>query len=311
MDYYGILRKHAEMVELAPSETSFFSEPSKGLDPRLFSGTNLIPSVRNSILAMLLNFLKLEFYNPEAWAKAWLAGSGVSHNWAAERDPADLDCLVGVDFIKFRQANQNAAGLSDREIASYMNERFREELNGKEEFLGAFELTFYVNLKSNIEEIKPYAAYSLTDDTWTVPPSVLQVPANPEWEQIVERDLADTEELIKRYSDAILKVTNAPNDAIRRNAESVLANLVSQGAAMFEDIHSRRSAAFSEGGEGYADFNNYRWQAGKRSGAIAALKKLHNVHKSSKQVFNEETYGLDLPSADILIRRASTRPKFY
>lgn len=312
MDYYEALRKQATPVDITPTDTSYFSESSAGLDPRLFVGTHLISSVRNAVLGTLLNYLKLEYYNPEMWAAAWLAGSGVSHQWHAQREPADLDCLVGINYLQFRQANPQYTGLSDREIADLINEGLRKDLNSKDElFQEAFELTFYVNIKSNIEDIKPYAAYSLTSDTWTVPPSQLEAPKNPEWALRTDRDLADTQTLIKRYSETIDKIQNAPNDAIRRNVESVLANLVAQGSAMFEDIHSKRSEAFGPSGEGYGDFNNYRWQAGKQSGAVNALKRLHDVHKQSKKVFSEEMYGMELADASILIRRAATRPRPY
>ena len=172
-------------------------------------------------------------------------------------------------------------------------------------------MTFYFNVKSEIREIKPYAAYSLTSDTWTVPPTQFETPSNPDWQKIADKDLEDTHTLVKRYSEAIDKVQSAPNDAIRRNVESVLVNLVAQGSAMFEDIHSRRGDAFGPSGEGYGDFNNYRWQSGKRSGVIAALKGFHEIHKNSKKLFNEETYGMELPDASILIRRVASRPRPY
>lgn len=312
MDYYEALRKQATPVDIKPSDTSYFSEPSAGLDPRLFTNTTLIPSVRNAILGTLLNYLKLEYYNPEMWVSAWLAGSGVSHQWAAHRDPADLDCLIGINYLQFRQANPQYTGLSDREIADLINEGLRKDLNSKDElFQEAFELTFYVNVKSNIEDIKPYAAYSLTSDTWTVPPSVTPAPSNPEWQALADKDLENTYKLVQRYSQTIDTIQNASNDAIRRNAESVLANLVAQGSAMFEDIHNKRSAAFGPSGQGYGDFNNYRWQAGKKSGVVNALKNLHHIHKDSKKIFSEEMYGMELADASILIRRAATRPRPY
>lgn len=311
MDYYEALRKQVEPVELTPTSTSYFSKPVAGLDPRLFINGSMVPSVRNIILSKLLNYFKLEYYNPEAWTRAWLAGSGVSYQWAAQRDPADLDCLVGIDYPKFRQANEEYAGLSDREIASLINEGFRDSLNKEEGFMDVYELTFYVNVKSNIEEIKPYAAYSLTDDNWTVTPNDDPVSIHPEWESAIQEDVNNAKEIIERYGDVLNKIKAAPNDAIRRNHEAALAHIVGQASAMYKDIHERRSEAFSQQGEGYYDFNNYRWQAGKRSGVVPALKKLHQISKASKQVFNEETYGLDLPDASILIRRASTRPRYY
>jgi len=310
MDYYSALSKQVEPVEMTPEATSYFSKPVTGLDPRLFINGNLIPNVRNIILAMLLNHLKLEYYGPESWMRAWLAGSAVSYQWAADRDTPDLDCLVGLDYVQFRASNPEYTGFSDREIASMFNENFRKNLNAQN-FLDVFDITFYVNVKSDIRDIKPYAAYSLTEDGWTVPPFEVEVQRNPMWEQVVQSDIENAQEILKLYSELVNKIKVAPNDAIRRNHEALLKHVVEQGSALFQDIHEKRSQAFTESGEGYYDFNNYRWQAGKRTGVVQAMKNLHNISKQSKKVFNEETYGLDLPDTSILIRRASTRPRYY
>jgi hypothetical protein len=49
---------------------------------------------------------------------------------------------------------------------------------------------------------------------------------------------------------------------------------------------------------------NYRWQAGKETGTIQALKKLKDISAKGKKVFEEQTYGMELPNVDTLIRRA-------
>ena len=306
MNYYEVLQQSAKPVSVEPSGTSYFSVPSTGLDPRLFKNSKLDSHVRQAILATLLRHLNLRYQSVDAWMNAWLAGSGVSTQWASQRTPTDLDCLVGVDYIKFRQANPAYAGYSDKEIADTLNEGFRLDIHPEtENFLGQFELTFYVNVKSNIVDIKPYAAYSLISDDWTVPPEIAGAPDNPEWEKIAEQDKQAAIKIIKRYSDALEKVQNAKNDAARINAQAALQNAVEQGAALFDMIHENRKVAFSDQGEGYLDFNNYRWQAGKRSGAIQALKKLNAIAKDAKSIFATETYGVELPSASTLIRRAA------
>ena len=73
---------------------------------------------------------------------------------------------------------------------------------------------------------------------------------------------------------------------------------------MFEDIHHGRKAAFSQSGQGYLDYSNYRWQAGKSSGGVQALKKLKDLSKKTRQEFESQTYGMELPDARVLIRRA-------
>jgi len=294
-----------EAVTVEPSETSYFSNPQAGLDPRLFRDNQMVGSVRDGILRILFEHLRNNYYNPEAYVHAWIAGSGVSFQWAANRSPADLDCLVGVDYIRFRQSNTKYAGFSDKEIADMFNENFREDLHPKtEEFMGAFELTFYVNVQTDIRNIKPYAAYSLTDDDWTVEPQNLTVTVGRDWERKVTRDENMAVEILTRYSEALSKIGTATTDAARRNAEAALKLSIEQGAALFEDIHHGRNAAFSQSGQGYLDYSNYRWQAGKSSGVVQALKQLKDLSKKTRQEFESQTYGMELPDARVLIRRA-------
>jgi len=294
-----------EAVTVEPSETSYFSNPQAGLDPRLFRDNQMVGSVRDGILRILFEHLRNNYYNPEAYIHAWLAGSGVSFQWAANRSPADLDCLIGVDYIRFRQSNPKYAGFSDKEIADMFNENFREDLHPQtEEFMGSFELTFYVNVQTDIRNIKPYAAYSLTDDDWTVEPQNLTVTLGRDWERKVTRDESMAVEILTRYSEALSKIGTATTDAARRNAEATLKLSIEQGAALFEDIHHGRNAAFSPSGQGYLDYSNYRWQAGKSSGVVQALKQLKDLSKKTRQEFESQTYGMELPDARVLIRRA-------
>ena len=93
MDFNEALVKNATPVALEPSETSYFSSPAAGLDPRLFRDNRLIGSVRNGILSILFDHLRRHYYNPDAYIHAWLAGSGVSYQWAANRTPGDLDSV--------------------------------------------------------------------------------------------------------------------------------------------------------------------------------------------------------------------------
>jgi hypothetical protein len=306
MNFYDALAKNAKPVEIAPTSTSYFSQPSAGLDPRLFVDNKLIGSVRNSVLGILFEHLKNHYYNPQGYIYVWIAGSGVSYQWAAQRLPGDLDCLIGVDYLKFRQANTQYRGLSDQEIADMFNEDFRNELWPQtSNYLGAFELTFYVNAQTDISKIKPYAAYSLTDDNWTVEPQEVTVSITKDWEHKVTRDKNRGVEILTRYSDALEKIGGAKNEAMRINAESTLKLAVDQASALFEEIHHGRKSAFSQSGMGYIDYANYRWQAGKASGLITALRALKELSDKTKKEFEEQTYGMELPSAKTLVRRAS------
>jgi hypothetical protein len=305
MNFYDALIAQAHPVDVEPSETSYFSTSTAGLDPRLFRDGKFIPAVRSSILRILLDYLKANYQSPEAWTTVWLAGSAVSYQWTAARKPADLDCLIGINYLMFRQANEKYKAFSDKQIADMLNEGFRSDLHPvTDDFLNAYELTFYVNVKSNILEIKPYAAYSLTQDDWTVQPELRTPPSNKSADRRADLDKSMTVEILSRYSRALSDIGAATTDTARRNAESTLLLAIQQGAALFEDIHSNRRNAFSPSGLGYADPANYRWQAGKASGTVQALKKLKDIHSQGKKSFETKTYGMELPSTDTLIRRA-------
>ena len=304
MSYYEALAKLASSVEPEPSETSFFSSPDKNLDPKLFSNNSLKPALRKSILSTLFNYLSQFYKGVDSWTHAWLAGSGVSYQWRASRTPADLDCLIGIDYPRFRAQNPDYQGLSDKEIAAELNEALAELDKQTEDFMGAYELTFYVNVRSDITEIKPYAAYSLTDDEWTVEPSHETPVTDPSWDLKVQSESDYADKIISRYNEAAAGVRGASNPAARTNAEAALKQAVDQGAALFDDIHQGRKQAFSPEGQGYSDFYNYRWQAGKHAGTIPALRKLKDIKKGAQEMFETETYGVELPNANMLIRRA-------
>jgi hypothetical protein len=293
---------------LEPAETSYFSEPSITLDPRLFKNEKLEPTVRSAVLQLLFNHLDSTYMGGSAWSHVWLAGSGVSHHWAAHRDPGDLDCLIGIDYPRFRASNIRFAGLSDKEISSMLNEGFREDLHPiTNRFLGAFELTFYVNVRSNIVDIKPYAAYSLTNDEWTVEPYPIRLQVSKTWADSSEADRIQAIDILTKYHNAKTKYEQAGNEALRANARSEMRIAMVQGIGLYDSIHEGRSSAFSPSGEGYADFTNYRWQAGKRSGVIQGLRALKDEMDAQDEALNKKTYGVDLPDAGTLIRRAATR----
>lgn len=287
--------------------TSYFSTPSSTLDPKLFEGRNLRAPIRQGIVGMLNDFLGQKYRHPEIWAHAWLAGSGVSYQWEASRQPGDLDCLVGVDFVQFRKANPEFVGLSDAEISYEINDDFYNGLQQKTSNWNGFELTFYVNPGgTDIRDIKPYAAYDLKYDEWTVTPSPLAAPpAAPSWEQsaMSDRDMAG--QISNRFVAAMNAAQVSTSDASRRNAETTMKMAMEQAVNMYEDIHMGRRLAFSTDGLGYADFHNYRWQAAKRSGTIQALKPIRDKAMAIAADTAEQLYGVDLPDTTTLIRRAA------
>lgn len=296
----------AAPVHIVESQTSYFSEPATLLDPRLFRGTKLIPAVRDAVLATLYGHLGQHFADPDSWTTVWLAGSGVSYQWTAQRDPADLDCLIAVNFVQFRHSNSGYMGLSDAEIAALLNEGFKSDLHpATDNFMDSYELTFYVNPAKDIRNIKPYAAYSLTSDDWTVEPTADATSFPNDWFSKADVDTRMAQDIVSRYQDALNNISMARNDVMHLNARTALMLAVKQGAALFEDIHSGRKSAFTETGAGYSDYANFRWQHGKASGAIQAMKHLRDYHKATIKEAQLSAYGTELPDAATLVRRAA------
>ena len=293
------------MTNLGANPTSYFSAPAPELDPTLFDGRNLKSWVRQGVMAILGDFLNLHYRHSEVWAHPWLAGSAISYQWQASRKPGDLDCLIGINYVQFRKANPEFRGLTDREIAAQLNEEFRNELQGQTENWNGFELTFYVNPgATDIRSIKPYAAFDLKYNEWTVVPDPnQQAPKNPEWERIASSDKETSEQVTTRFNAAATDLRTSNSEAVRRNAEARLTAAASQGNALYNEIHTNRSIAFSPEGEGYKDFHNYRWQAGKATGTIEQLRSVRQYMKNTLK--GQNPYGVDLPDTSTLIRRAA------
>ena len=294
-------------MDISGASTSYFSAPSTELDPDLFEGRHLRSWVQQGITSLLNDFLGQNYRQADVWAHPWLAGSGVSYQWSAAREPKDLDCLVGVDYIQFRKSNPEFSGLSDKDISEVINDKFRSQLQPQTEDWNGFELTFYVNNgATDIRNINPYAAYDLKYDDWTVTPDPMaQPPQHPDWEQIVSSDKAMTNKILTRFQAALNDVSVSHNDATRRNAEVRLQTAAEQGTALFDEIHHNRSLAFSPTGKGYRDFNNYRWQAGKREGPEHTLRDIRAHSSEVKEQREKSLYGTTLPDAHTLLRTSA------
>ena len=293
---------------LQPTETSYFSQPTVGLDPRLFTNGKLTPTVRSAILQLLFNYLNDNYTGANEWAAAWLAGSGVSYQWAAQRDPGDLDCLVTINFISFRQSNSQYLRFSDQDIAEMLNEGFRGVLQPRtESFMNSFELTFYAITSPRITDIKPYAAYSLSDDDWTVIPQPITVHSVEKWDKTVAADKQRTIDALTKYIGAKNKYESASNEAIKTNAKSEMRVAMSQASQIYDEIHEARGNAFGPTGSGYLDFANYRWQANKKSGAIQALRAIKKEMEEADAAAAQSLYGVNLPDSRTLIRRAASQ----
>jgi hypothetical protein len=279
------------------NEPSFFNQPKPTLDPRLFDDVEIKPYVRQTILKLVEDFFGSRYSGADRWSTVWLAGSAASYQWR-EADDLDLDVLIGINMDKFRQDNQQFRGASEQQIADVINGQLRTILAPHTaHWNGGFEVTFYVNPGGeDIRDLRPYAAYNLTNGIWTVPPSKLrpdwnEVRAFPSvWRSAVQRDTSMANMLVEQYNQALSSYQKISNPAQRQNLSTNLRRVLSEASMLFEGIHSDRGSSFSPMGGGYHGFANYRWQSGKRTGAIQALRQLHDVHRGVqlREMFPDE-----------------------
>lgn len=281
------------MVTLTPGASSYFSAPVQCLDPSLFDSRNQMHAqVRVQLLGTLYGYLRSQFHDPESWSTVWLAGSGASYQWSAARDPGDLDILIGVDYIAFRKANPRYVGLSDNEVSQLLNSDLQQNLWPQTADLNVggtrYEVTWYNNPgATDIRVINPYAAYNISDRTWTVAPNPDQhAPSNPDWERKSAEDYTHAVDILGRYEQG-------DTDALH------------EGAALFDEIHTGRHTAFGPGGAGFADWTNFRWQSGKRSGVVPALHVLKDRLTEEQKQRQLDTYGEQLDDTSAVLLKAA------
>lgn len=311
MSIYDRLAERAHPVVAQEQPTSYFSAPETDLDPRLFDGDHLKEKVRHQLLSIIHAWMHAQGYaHVAAWLKVWLAGSGVSYQWSAARDPGDLDVLLGVDFVGFRRSNQDYAQLSDREIAKHLNKRMHDTLWPKTAHLNGFETTWFVNPDSDdIRKIHPYAAYSLDTDTWAVTPDPNAHPlVMPEWNVAVANDKAQSGIIIARYNKALEEVEGSLNPGGRLNASITLRTAAREGAALYDSIHEGRTKAFSKEGQGYNSLPEFRYKSAKGAGVLAALRELKDELTEAGISEQEDLYGSAFPDAhEMLVEAAISR----
>lgn len=294
-------------VGITAGASSLDIMPASSLDPELFVGDRLKTGVRLDLLQTLNGYFSSGYANHERWLRAWLAGSGVSYRWNAAHDMKDLDVLLGVHPIAFRSANPAFRQLSNTEIASHLNDGLRTDLwPHTAVWHDQYEVTWYVNPGAwDINVIKPYAAYDLLEDGWTVPPNADAPRVDPQWEVASGMYHMRANTAVERYSQSLTDLQNATNPAARVDAERRFQMAVDQAISLFETVHAGRKTAFSGTGEGYDDWGNYLWQMGKKAGWIPALRQIKDYHQRATEAGHVQTYGVALPDTDTLIRRAA------
>jgi hypothetical protein len=310
-EYGFFLSRVMKPVSPTPGESGYFSSPEDHLDPRLFEGDRVREDVRQWILKRLYTFWGDRYHAPQDWSTVWIAGSGISYQWAAGRGNGDLDILIGVDYDDFWEANPRFQGLSEADLAAIFNQQFHEELwpdTSETNFHGGvFEVTFYVNPAStDIRNINPYAAYNLSDNTWTVrPPGGDAFTHPPEFYRSADNEVAHASDLVSRFNKVATELASyAPASPGWHNATRQADLLASQASTMYDSIHLGRKQAFGPGGSGYGDYYNFRWQRHKQAGTAQALHAVAAARQSAHEEFNGAMYGGALEGADVLLRRA-------
>jgi len=275
-------------IELGAS--SYFSRPSNILDPNLFEGEHLRPDVRDTILRIYMDYMGRNYNEPSRWSMVWLAGSGISFQWAANRGNGDLDVLFGIDYSEFVTANPDFMYFDRHEIAEFITADLRKNLwpiTAHTYFgMGEYELTFFLNdnvegTTNSIVNIHPYAAYNLTKDQWTVkPPRLGAEPAADypaEFYQQAEANKEAAEALVGRYNAVRREGASirpgSPQDVNNRRHKALVR---AEAENLFDSLHTGRKMAFSNQGEGYGDFYNFQWQHAKQHGVVNALNEIIN-----------------------------------
>jgi hypothetical protein len=310
MDVRGRMgTRYEDFLRPAPVEvkgaSGYFSKPDIGLDPNLFAGMTMRPGVRSKILELLYGFWAHRYVGPRSWSNVWMAGSGASYQWNADRElagPGDLDILIGVDFIRFRRYNPAFVGMSDELMAAQMNKEMHDDLwptTDDYPFGGrTYEVTFYINPGAeDIRSISPYAAYDVTHNRWTVKPIELPEDWGPEklpadWRAKFDRDATYGKDLVARYNTQSATLgQQAVGSPAWSNAATALHHTTNEALSLFDEIHLGRKNAFMKGGKGFLGFENARWQAGKGSGIIDALRAVKGAHDDAERSSREAIYG--------------------
>lgn len=248
-DDYGT----SEIVDLTHLHKRGAKEPDQrlfgktfGLDHRLFEGEHLRPEVRAAVLAKFDDFATHHnFDNWRGWGKLVFFGSEASEWTSADLEGnGDFDLSFGIDYLAFRRRYPGFGDETDAEIAQEFTERMHAELNDPNCMIageGPFDQTWFCNEQGyDIEKIKPYAAYDVGADAWIVKP-----PHLPDWD-------------ISQFPQGHALVQEA--HAVAAYVRAVLALpepfRSQQATALWEHLHSDRSRAFGEQGEGWYDSGN-------------------------------------------------------
>lgn len=320
-EYGYFLSRVMQPVSSVVGESGYFSTPVDTLDPHLFSAGNpdkFRPEIRSWIIGTLYSYWNKKYHSPMTWSTVWLAGSGISYQWAASRGNGDLDILIGVDFDNFFQANSKFAGLSETEMAATFNQEFHTDLwprtastvfssTEPQGLAQTYEVTWYVNPgATDIRDIHPYAAFDVSHNRWTVSPpkgNDFNHPAG--YYKAAQDEAAEARRITNQYNSLTAQAKSMDPGSPGWHNTMRQAELISaQASAMFDSIHLGRKQAFGQGGSGFGDYYNFRWQYHKQQGTAQALHALGEAHRGYQESYAERVYGGPIDGANVALRRA-------
>jgi hypothetical protein len=258
-----------------------FSPQKPTLDPDIFTPTEQMrPEVRDWCLAKVNDFWQPRYGSWWEWAKVYLAGSTASYWWSGDND---FDLLVGVSNHLMAQSARHAQGpgylvegptrllglstLSQPELCDHFNAEFREGFNveavevpGHDEPYG---LTLYANPYSyDIRAIKPYAAYSISDDHWAVHPAKLP------------RGFS-AKSMPRSFWESVGKMAEHIRDVLAEADPE----RTEHATDLLEQLHHGRQLAYSGTGSGVFDQRQILWLTLERLGVLQDL--ISAVHPDS------------------------------
>jgi 8-oxo-dGTP diphosphatase len=287
--YYGSLaRQNRGMARTAaralPTDRIF--GPTYGLDHRLFNGDVLKPEVRRAVMDRLDEVFRVTsgLLDWSSYMRVYLAGSEASE-WTSPtlEGNNDFDTLIGVDYDQARaHRSDQFLDRTDGEIDDILNDilrRFYNDEDWQAPFGGVWHLTGYVNEDAyDIRDIKPYAAYDISNMRWAVKP-----PHLPSWgpESFPE-------------GPALWHEASAVADYIESILELPEPYRTQQGGALYDHLHSDRHRAFGPNGEGWYDPGNVIEKYLDQLGLWAKLLHLkknaeHGEHDPGEQPMLEAT----------------------
>jgi hypothetical protein len=233
-----------------------FSTQKQHLDPAIFTpAEQMWPQVRDWCLSEVNYFWQPRYGSWWEWAKIYLAGSTASYWWTGDND---FDLLVGVDSVKCHRAHPELP-VDQPELCAHFNEEFKEGFNREEVAVPGhaepYSLTLYANPYSyDIRNIRPYAAYDISDNIWAVHPAKLPRGFSA---KALPRSFWET---VARMADHIHDILDEPEPERSEHA-----------AELLEALHRGRQAAYSGVGSGVFDQRQILWLALERLGVLQDL----------------------------------------